>query len=147
LRSHPLHVKQVPQRCYQHYCCRRWKRKSSSSSYSVGHVTARLPLADTSKLHPHGVASVNWCALTLLVNVGINSKTKRAVRSTVRCWWDLHLRSCIISFLSFGIAFVLYLAQAFDERNHVLAVIPFGATLEGGFGLRDVQQPERWRHS
>ena len=31
LRSRPLHTKHVPRRCYQHYCCYRYKRKSYSS--------------------------------------------------------------------------------------------------------------------
>jgi hypothetical protein len=31
-------------------------------------------------------------------------------------------------------------------NNNVLAVIGLGGTLEAGFGLRNVKQPERWRH-
>jgi hypothetical protein len=32
-RSHPLHPKQVPRRCYEHCCCRRCKRKPFSSNF------------------------------------------------------------------------------------------------------------------
>ena len=40
--------------------------------------------------------------MVLLANVGTDLKTKRAVRSTVRRWWDLRQHSCQISFPSFG---------------------------------------------
>jgi hypothetical protein len=47
------------------------------------------------------------CALVPLAKVGTDSKTKRAVRRTVRLRWYLPLHSYLIPFPLFGIVFVL----------------------------------------